>query len=433
MDRGIWAIWYNLPEENREEYFDWLHEVHLPTALERPGILWAAHYQSEEKISRKFGEVRLSRTEDSGVPAGDRFILLLGGETAHTFFNPTPSELKEKQTPEANEMLGRRIGERSNIFAEESRMDGPEAARRGPGMTGEPAAVFTHVTVGTANSAAGIMNASRMGIPMIVLAGRTPIFEKDAVGARNRRIHWPQESFDQASMIREYLKWDYELRDFAQLNTVVDRAIALAKSSPQGPVYLTLPREQLAVRQDSIRYTAQNRFDTNISVCAGPENILKAGELIASAKRPLVLASHMGRNPKAVGELVKLAEDWALPVVESFPFSMNFPADNPLHLGFSVDPYLEKADLVIAVEADVPWIPSLTGPGEDVPVIQIARDPLFSAYPIRGFPLDVALAGDPVLSLAALRKNLEESKATQAAKNPFARIMSMSANGIMSF
>jgi acetolactate synthase-1/2/3 large subunit len=80
-------------------------------------------------------------------------------------------------------------------------------------VTGEPASVFVHVTVGTANAAAGIMNASRMRISMVVLAGRTPIFEKGAVGARNRRIHWPQESFDQAAMIREYLKWDYELRD----------------------------------------------------------------------------------------------------------------------------------------------------------------------------------------------------------------------------
>jgi acetolactate synthase-1/2/3 large subunit len=280
-------------------------------------------------------------------------------------------------------------------------------------VTGEPASVLVHVTVGTANAAAGIMNASRMGIPMIVLAGRTPIFEKGAVGARNRRIHWSQESFDQAAMIREYLKWDYELRDFAQLNTVVDRAVAMAKSHPQGPVYLTLPREQLAARQNTFRYTALNRFDADVSVQPGPENISKAGELIAHARRPLVLAGHLGRDPLAVGELIKLAEAWALPVVESFPFSMNFPADHPLHLGFSVDPYLEEADLVLAVETDVPWIPSVTGPGEEVPVIQIARDPLYSRYPVRGFPLDVALAGDPMLSLSALRECLEDRRDSQ--------------------
>jgi acetolactate synthase-1/2/3 large subunit len=92
---------------------------------------------------------------------------------------------------------------------------------------------------------------------------------------------------------------------------------------------------------------------------------------------------------------------------------MNFPADHPLHLGFSVDPYLEEADLVLAVETDVPWIPSVTGPGEEVPVIQIARDPLYSRYPVRGFPLDVALAGDPMLSLSALRECLEDRRDSQ--------------------
>ncbi|OGL59604.1 MAG: hypothetical protein A3I72_03400 [Candidatus Tectomicrobia bacterium RIFCSPLOWO2_02_FULL_70_19] len=277
-------------------------------------------------------------------------------------------------------------------------------------VTGRPAAVFVHVSVGTANAAAGIMNASRQGVPMIVMAGRNPIFEKGAVGARDRRIHWAQESFDQAAMIREYIKWDYELRDFAQLDIVVDRAMALAKTHPQGPVYLTLPRERLSARQKEFSFSRTNRFDTEASTQADSASVERAASLLEKAERPLVLASHLGRDPGAVADLVRLAEEWALPVVESFPFSVNFPADNPSHLGYSVDPYLADADLVIAVEADVPWIPSRTGPGVQVPVVQIARDPLYGRYPIRGFPLDVALAGDPALSLSALRECLTDRK-----------------------
>ena len=49
--------------------------------------------------------------------------------------------------------------------------------------------------------------------------------------------------------MREFVKWDYELRNFAQLETVVDRALAIATSEPAGPVYLTLPREVLAESQ----------------------------------------------------------------------------------------------------------------------------------------------------------------------------------------
>ena len=46
MDRGIWATWYDLPEEGKEEYIAWLHDVHLPKALLRPGYLWAAHIEN---------------------------------------------------------------------------------------------------------------------------------------------------------------------------------------------------------------------------------------------------------------------------------------------------------------------------------------------------------------------------------------------------
>lgn len=278
-------------------------------------------------------------------------------------------------------------------------------------VTGSPAAVFVHVSVGTANAAAGIMNASRQRVPMIVMAGRNPIFEKGATGARDRRIHWAQESFDQAAMIREYVKWDYELRDPAQLGVVVDRAVAVAKAHPQGPVYLTLPRERLAAAQKEFSFSRTNRLDADTRMQANSVSLERAAGLLEKAERPLVLASHLGRDPEAVAVLIRLAEEWALPVVESFPFSMNFPANHPLHLGHSVDPHLADADLVIAVEADVPWIPSRTGPGTQVPVIQVAEDPLFGRYPIRGFPLDVALSGDPASSLSALCELLKERKA----------------------
>ena len=79
--------------------------------------------------------------------------------------------------------------------------------------------------------------------------GVPPLTEAGFTGSRNVLIHWAQESFDQASLVREFVKWDYELRNFAQLETVVDRALAIATSEPGGPVYLTLPREVLAEPQ----------------------------------------------------------------------------------------------------------------------------------------------------------------------------------------
>ena len=86
---------------------------------------------------------------------------------------------------------------------------------------------MVHVTVGTANVSASVINASRARVPVIFSAGRTPVTEYGSPASRALYIHWAQESFDQAAMVREYVKWDYELRAPVQLETVVDRALAL--------------------------------------------------------------------------------------------------------------------------------------------------------------------------------------------------------------
>ena len=110
---------------------------------------------------------------------------------------------------------------------------------------------MVHVNVGTANALNGIINAARDHVPILFSAGRTPLTEAGLPGSRDSYIHWAQESFDQAGMVREYVKWDYELRNFTQLEAVVDRALEIAMTEPRGPVYLTLPREVLGEPQPS--------------------------------------------------------------------------------------------------------------------------------------------------------------------------------------
>ena len=109
------------------------------------------------------------------------------------------------------------------------------------------------VNVGTANAVCAMMNAYRERIPLVVAAGRTPFTETGQRGSRSLFIHWAQEMFDQASLVRETVKWDYEVRMPEQINAALDRAFSLATSDPRGPVYLTLPREVLSapVRADA--------------------------------------------------------------------------------------------------------------------------------------------------------------------------------------
>jgi acetolactate synthase-1/2/3 large subunit len=88
-------------------------------------------------------------------------------------------------------------------------------------MTGRPQAVMVHTTVGTGNTINNLINLSRDRAPLILMAGRTPITEKGSFGSRNRPIQWGQEMYDQAGMVRELVKWDYELRVPAQAGDVV--------------------------------------------------------------------------------------------------------------------------------------------------------------------------------------------------------------------
>jgi acetolactate synthase I/II/III large subunit len=115
-------------------------------------------------------------------------------------------------------------------------------------------AVMVHVSVGTANGVCGALNAARDNVPILFTAGRSPLTESGLPGARDVYIHWAQEMFDQAGMLREIVKWDYELRNGEQLETVIDRALSIATTSPGGPVYLSLPREVLAAPLPGFSY-----------------------------------------------------------------------------------------------------------------------------------------------------------------------------------
>src|SRR3989442_3478246 len=269
-------------------------------------------------------------------------------------------------------------------------------------VTGRAQAVMLHVIVGTANGLSRVINAARANVPMLFTAGRNPITESGFRGSRDRQIHWAQESFDQGAMVREFVKWDYELRNFPQLETVVDRALAITQAEPQGPVYLTLPREVLAERHDSFEYADPSRAPRPSDVVAAGEAVEEAARIIATAKNPVVIAKALGRDPRAVEAMVKLAEVAALPVVDHFHTHVNFPPDHPLHAGFDATPYLDTADAIVVVESDAPWFPHVKSPRPETKLVQIGVDPPFSRYPIPALGAGGALARTVPLTLPSL-------------------------------
>ena len=140
MDRGIWITWYDLPAAGRETHLAWVHDTYIPKVLARRGVLWAAHYASEDRESVVLAGApgRLRQVERGVVPAGDRYILLFGAEEAPVFANPTPAAFHAALPEEDKKMLAMRSGERAVITTEESRVLGPAAGKPVPDMALSP-------------------------------------------------------------------------------------------------------------------------------------------------------------------------------------------------------------------------------------------------------------------------------------------------------
>jgi hypothetical protein len=139
-DRALWITWYDLPAEEREAYLGWAHGTYLPWLAERPGYLYAAHYASVPPAAmpqtRKPGSMH--HTEDGTVPAGSRYITIVGAEHANAFGDPTPGALHAALPPAMRETLAGRSGVRENVMVEAARVHGPEEKEYKAGMNPAP-------------------------------------------------------------------------------------------------------------------------------------------------------------------------------------------------------------------------------------------------------------------------------------------------------
>jgi acetolactate synthase-1/2/3 large subunit len=268
-------------------------------------------------------------------------------------------------------------------------------------MTGRAQAVMVHVNVGTANTINNLTNLSRDRVPLILAAGGSPITERGSFGSRNRPIHWAQEMFDQGGMVREVVKWDYELRVPTQVGDVVARAYEVSMTRPRGPVYLVLPREPLSAPLPDLPAPVQPR-PVPAPAHPDPASVEQLAGWIAAAERPLLITASIGHDSGAVETLAHVAERWALPVVVYSPRSVCLPSSHPMHFGFEPGALLAEADLVIVIEADVPWIPSQQQPPAACRVAHVGEEPLYVRYPMRSFPSDLAIAANAGATLSAL-------------------------------
>ncbi len=264
-------------------------------------------------------------------------------------------------------------------------------------LTGEPQAVIVHADVGTQNLGGAVHNVCRSRTPVLIFGGVSPYAVLgEEFGGRNEYQMVLQDVPDQHAIVRQYMKWTYHGRSAAQMPVVTSRAVEVALSEPSGPVYLSLSREVLEAPAGK-----GGPPPVPVPSVAGGLDPQAEEELLAalkSAQNPLLITSYLGRKPEAVAALVAFSEAFALPVVESFPHCVNFPATHPHHAGFHMharpEPRLAEADLVLVVDSDFPWLPAQETLRGDARVFHIDRDGAKSTIPLWHVPRTRALTAD---------------------------------------
>ena len=279
--------------------------------------------------------------------------------------------------------------------------------------TGRPQAVWVHVDAGTQNLGSMVHNVLRDRAGVVVLAGRTPYGEApDDPGGRDTAIHWPQDVPDQAGIVRGYAKWTAELVRAQDAPRVVGRAVQVAGGGIPGLAYLTISRDVL---MEPAAPAARRRLDgwaRPHPPALAPEAVREIADLVAGASRPVLVTTRIGRRPGGAAAVARFAEVAAVPVVGR-PEALNVRADHPMARTRPEDagPLLEEADVVVVVEADVPWIPRGTRLAEGVRVVHVDPDPLHASMPLWTYPVDVSATADGDVALAQLADALEERRA----------------------
>ncbi len=276
-----------------------------------------------------------------------------------------------------------------------------------------PQVTVLHVNSGTINAGSAWQEAWNANSGIVVMAGRTPWTTKNELpGARDVYVHWLQEMYDQADMVRQMVKWDHEISTVENASLIVQSAFRIAATEPCGPVYITLPREVMAAKlPGGIAYNPVD-FSPAVSSQGDAAALREAAKLLVQAQNPVILVRNVGRHPEAVTALVELAEKLAIPVSSSDVY-MNFPMQ---HWARSTAD-IQNRDVILMVDHDVPW--GAVDPPKTTKIISMDSDPMRLKQPLWGFPVHIPITCDSSKTLPIFTQMTDEF-ITSARKKAFA-------------
>ena len=215
--------------------------------------------------------------------------------------------------------------------------------------TGEPMACILHSNVGLFHGMMSLYNAWCDRAPMFVLGATGPL------DAPQRRpwIDWIHSSTDQASHIRDFIKWDNQPTSPESLVEAMCRANMLTRAEPTAPVYIVLDAGlQEASLEQPIEWPDLARYQPPTPARPAKDAIAKAAALLKDAKRPVVLMGRCGLSKDAWNKRVRLVERLGAIVMTDLKLRACFPTDHPAHVAEPFNQFEPETRAVVG-EADV--------------------------------------------------------------------------------
>jgi acetolactate synthase-1/2/3 large subunit len=202
---------------------------------------------------------------------------------------------------------------------------------------------------GATNAVTGIANAYMDSTPLVVITGQVPLklMGTDAF-----------QEIDTVGITRPCTKYNYIVRDVAELTEIVHEAFYLANSGRPGPVLIDLPKDVSAQLSPLPPVTELRLPGYHPCRAAAPQQIEQALEKLLTARRPVLYVGGGIIHAGASAELLSLAEALQVPVTPTLMGLGCFPGGHPLSLGmlgmhgtYWANMAMSGADLIFAIGA----------------------------------------------------------------------------------
>jgi len=201
---------------------------------------------------------------------------------------------------------------------------------------------------GATNLVTGLATAFMDSVPMVAITGQVarPFIGRDAF----------QET-DVIGVTQPITKHNFLIRSTDEIADVVHEAFQVARSGRPGPVLIDIPKDvQLAKAFYCPPAIGESHQQTGDDAVPSPYLVARAAQLIAQARRPLIMTGHGVILSNAYEELRAFAEKTSIPVIATLLGLSAFPDTHPLHLGMPgmhgpahVNRAIGDADLIIGV------------------------------------------------------------------------------------